>query len=615
MFAAVISLGSAPPAARATSVDRLEEAINPYDQADVSGSWESDHARIVQTLTWNTAESHREDVPHVCAETGRVIAAWVRLDNREDLLGELAASEQSTDPMLVLAAYERWGEQCVEHLLGDFSFVIHDPAQRTVFAARDPLGVRPLYYHAADDVVICSTTAAVFHVIDGLALTPSEEWIAAFAMMNSKSHTETPWPQVRKLAGGHRVTFAPGQPPVPIRYHAFRDDPPVAFTRDETWVRRYRTVLEEAVRCRLRTTFKLGSETSGGIDSSTCVGFAAELWDGPLEDVHTFGFLHAEDEADFILETSKLHGLVNNHIHPPTVERDFAGLRERTLTVLGHPAEHGNGPGHDPFYVECGEHGVRTLLSGFGGDEVVTNPGELLARELIDRRKFGLLYANLHGRRVLKPLRFVRALQRHRRGSTMDSPLMSTGRSNLQHLALRSDVLERHHLVERYVAGFRFDEGYRTINEFALDNRLNAAFVPTRLETCTLMAQSRGVEYRWPLLDVRLVQQYLSTPAIEKKRRGFGRYLHRRALTGAVPPSVQWKESKYMGSPLVERSRESIADEVADLLPGLHHRVADVIDRDRLLELAQGEPSFALRRHVRSLALLNEWLHRYHPTC
>ena len=84
------------------------------------------------------------------AESGCSITADAALYYRDELLSALGTRDNSLDDAeLILAAYLRWGEECVEHLEGDFAFVIHDPRKRTLFCARDPYGMRPLYYHCA----------------------------------------------------------------------------------------------------------------------------------------------------------------------------------------------------------------------------------------------------------------------------------------------------------------------------------------------------------------------------------------------------------------------------------------------------------------------------------
>ena len=107
-------------------------------------------------------------------------------------------------------------------------------------------------------------------------------------------------------------------------------------------------------------------------------------------------------------------------------------------------------------------------------------------------------------------------------------------------------MVKRYNLEERYFDTARFDAGYADLKKFTLEKRW-MPFVPTRMENYTLMASSRKIEYRWPLLDIRLVSLFLSIPSEENYYRGMGRYLHRRAIDGIVPEMVAWKQDKYMG--------------------------------------------------------------------
>ena len=103
-------------------------------------------------------------------------------------------------------------------------------------------------------------------------------------------------------------------------------------------------------------------------------------------------------------------------------------------------------------------------------------------------------------------------------------------------------------LHEVYRDETRHDTPYRRVNDWIVNGLLQMPYVPTRLENCTLVAASYGVDYRCLLWNVRLIQQYLSTPSIEKVGPdGIGRYLHQRAINGTVPHQVAWMPSKDMG--------------------------------------------------------------------
>ena len=99
----------------------------------------------------STPESLHESLPFRDGLSGLTITADVRLDNREELIKSLPLSASGdkvlTDGQLILHAFRKWRDSCVEHLLGDFSFAIWDEEKRRLFCARDHIGCKPFYYH------------------------------------------------------------------------------------------------------------------------------------------------------------------------------------------------------------------------------------------------------------------------------------------------------------------------------------------------------------------------------------------------------------------------------------------------------------------------------------
>lgn len=595
--------------------------LDPWGRADRRGVWQDHPFLLAQTLIFNTPESNHEQTPYCCPESGLVITAWARLDNRDGLaraLGHLSLDE-TTDPMLILAAYRKWGSGCVARLLGDFAFAIADPGERRVFLARDPLGVRPLYYRLDEGRLVFATTAAVFAHIHALQAEPDPDWMARYLAGLSMSHTATAYRGVLKLAPGHwlRVGLKDS---VLERYFWFEDESPPASRRDPEWVEAYRAVLEEAVRCRVRSAHPLGSENSGGLDSGSVTAFVAKAMGNPAG-LHSFSFALADQEPEYILETSRRCGLVHNHLIANAEDDDDATL-VRALAAMGYPQEHGNGTRAQPFYRLCALFGIRTLFSGFGGDESVTYSGGLLRFDLLSQRQWGALWSVLPGNPLARALRLAKTVARDRRPHEYQPGWKAVWDARWNHQILRPDVIQRLDLHGRYLETARHEAPFRRINDAVLSgHRLGAAFVPTRLENCTLMARSYGVDYHWPLLDVRLIQQYLSTPAIEKADARIGRYLHRRAVEGVVPPKVQWKPSKDMGygkvietmwgSSLKNAAAQARRDEAC-----LHPAIEAMIDRAKFraqIHRAEEGSSDAFfwcqfRNNARRVRWLNHWL-------
>ena len=549
MFAGIIIRTGSRSTSNYATVDTLIRTLTPYHQADQSGAWENEKAILIHALTWNTGISKSETSPYQCPHSQLVITSWLRLDNRKQLAKALAIDdlEQYTDPMLVIAAYRRWGKDCINRLEGDFSFIIYDPQKHECFAARDAVGVKPFYYYLDGQVFIFASTASIFPKLGKFDLQPNEAWIAKFLMLNARSFTETGFERVLKLAPAHHLQVTAKNEQLQ-RYFEFKDDPPAIYQRDDKWVSAYREKLEQAVRDRVSSDYLIGSEISGGLDSSSVTALAALNLPHDKKHFHVFGYALEKNEPEYILETSQFHDIPHNHIYTHwNPEGNLEELVEREMRILGYPSESNIAIGHSMFYRLCKQLGIRTLLSGFGGDEVVTNTGHLLDLELLDAGRYKELYQLQRGNPLTRSLRMVRFLQKaYQRKTNYISTIEKSSRKRMANMIVRQDILQQHQILEQLETIYRYDADYRTINSFILGNRL-APILTARLESCMLVAASHQIEYRWPLLDRRLMQQYLSSPAIEKYARKSNRYLHRRAVSDILPAKIAWKPGKSMG--------------------------------------------------------------------
>lgn len=613
MFAGIIIHSGSQSPRNYVSPEVLVTALTPYDQADQVGVWEDQKSIIVHALTWNTVISKSETSPWICSHSGLVITSWARLDNRSDLAKNLSIDnlEFYTDPMLIVTAYRCWGEDCVSHLEGDFAFVIYDPKQNECFAARDSLGVKPFYYYLDDNVYIFSSTAAIFNYFRNLKLQPNISWMANYLVGTSDSNTETGLENILKLPPAHYSKIKAGHIEKQCFFN-FKNDAPSIYHRDKKWVEAYRETLNLAVSSRVNSAFSIGSETSGGIDSSTIAALAALNLKERKKHFHLFGKARCEDEAHYILETSQFHRIPHNHIYTcVNPEENADDILEREIKLLGYPREHGISTGNMMFYRLCKQFDIRTLLSGFGGDEAVTNTGDLLLLELVDAKRYWALLQNQPGN-FLK--RVVRAGRYFKRSSGYQSPIEKAMHRQMPDIILNQGALEQY-ASERYLKRSAYDSKYRSINDFILGDRLSPS-LSTRLENCTLMASSYGVEYRWPLLDRRLIQQYLSTPSIEKFGHQANRFLHRRSVADVLPNKIIWKTSKSMGSKAAVYGGVSHVEELKSNMQvpeDIHPSLELILDQKKVSELRKcnkgSKGSFIARRSIGTLNRLNKWLY------
>lgn len=631
MFAGVVVRKSDSFPNEYSTAETLINALTPYQQADQTGSWETEKAIIVHALTWNTGISKIETSPYQCPHSQLVITSWIRLDNRESLakMLDIEGLDCHTDPMLVIEAYRKWGKQCANRLEGDFSFIIYDPQRHECFAARDSIGVKPFFYYLDEKVFIFSSTAAIFPKMKLFDLRPNKEWMVRFLAGISASFTATGFEQVLKLPPAHTLQISENFQEEVEEYFVFQDDAPLAFERNSQWVSEYREKLDSAVINRVNSAYPISSESSGGLDSSTVTALAALHLPHNKSRFHVFGCAMYEQEPSYILETSLYHGISHNHIYTRFGLGDKLGADfEREMNVLGYPSEHGNATAHTPFYKLSQQFGIRTLLSGFGGDEVVTNPGDLLSFELIDAGRYDILHKEMPGS---LPMRLARAIKKihsaKKQGKPDKTSLEEAHRLRAKNLILSRDADQQYGVIKDLVEISRYDADYRRINAHILNNHCFKPFISTRTDNCTLMAASFGVDYRWPLLERSLMQQYLNTPSIEKYCPKYDRYLHRRAVDGVVPVSIVWKQSKSMGEISAQYQPDyeepwSVRRSVGSNSSALHKKLTPLVDQEKHLEQIQvlrlAPPDkrfdariFMFKRNSQAIQQLNKWLNYY----
>lgn len=583
MFAVVLTRATRAPPQSFAAPDAMLRALTPFDQADRHGQWSDGRASVVQGLTWNTPQSRAEATPEVCGDTGRIIASWVRLDNRAALCRDLRLTEVPTlsDPQLILAAHRAWGEACADRLEGDFSFVIYDPATGHGFCARDSLGARPFFYYADAEVFIAASTAAVFKALAGLAIAPSDDWIARFMADAPRTMTQSAFDGVLRLAPGHHMHVDRDGPLTPTCYFAFEDAAPVADYRDPAYVAAYREAFHRATEVRLTSDFLVGAESTGGLDSSSIVAHAVNHLPHPIEDFHCFATCALSEEPKYMLATALHCGVRNTHVASHTHPHGNPDDDARIITALGHPPENSHAQWQTPFLKQCEPLGIRTLLSGYGGDELVTNHAPTLQRELFDNRQYAALFRDMPGNALVRALRFGVRARRMARAQTTPSRLgIEVARELAQLSLLRDDVLEAFDLEELSVAGYRHQAGARSLNDHILRAPMFTPRRVARLESCVLYAASHKVEYRWPLFDRQLMQQYLRTPAIEKRNQTMGRYLHRRAVAGTIPDIITAKRTKDMGEVTVRLSDFGLPENLRET--ALPSQLGALLDFDKI---------------------------------
>lgn len=210
--------------------------------------------------------------------SGLVLVADIRLDNRDALAAELGLPGSPTlpDAAILLRALERWGEDAVERLNGDFAFALWDPGKRRLTLARDFLGQRPLHYHRGRDFFAFSSMAKGLHALPDVPYAPDVSAAARFVALLPEAGPATFFESISKVEAGHIVTVTPGG--LSSRPYWRPNLEPLVLKSDGDYLEAIRAQMDRAVRARLRgAERRVAATLSGGLDSSVVTATAARL--------------------------------------------------------------------------------------------------------------------------------------------------------------------------------------------------------------------------------------------------------------------------------------------------------------------------------------------------
>lgn len=300
------------------------------------------------------------------------------LDNRAELARELgvpaAEAAPTGGPRLVAAAYERWGEECPAHLVGEYAFVLWDRRRRRLFAARDFCGQRELFYTSAGGTLRLASQLQM--LVERPALSELDlEFAADYLAGIGGCGTATPFRQVRRLEAGHRLSAAGGRV-VTSRWWVPEERYWPRERREADIAEEFRALLEEAVARCLASGGRVWAELSGGLDSSSIVWLANRLLAGDPAAARDFATLTYAwrdsplcDEREWSDQVVEQLGLVN---HPVFCDGlFFDGIGEE----CGYRSEPHFGLFAQPMLRAEGDllraAGVSVLLSGARAEAVV----------------------------------------------------------------------------------------------------------------------------------------------------------------------------------------------------------------------------------------------------
>lgn len=442
-----------------------------------------------------------------------------------------------SDTEVIIAAYDCWGEECLNRFNGMWAFVLHDRQTRKVFLARDRFGEKPLYWWSDGTVFLFASEIKAFLAHPQFSAQPDVAYLREYLRSGpSEFLPGTAFLGVHRLQHAHCVVAAP-QDLISGNFRARQwwqlkpnlSREKFAAIKAREYAGQYLELLQSSVDLRLRADVQVGSALSGGLDSSSIVYLMNRLLKdrGVSQRQETFSSVYRTpgtehcDESGFIQLLADALGVTSNRIEPQI--GDIPEAHEKMIWAMDTPPESTCMSGWHTFKL-VRQHGIKVTLDGQGADEQLAGYLRYLPNWLHDmswpaalRQAPNLLsihpgkaVAKAYLACLLKPLLPASVVARSGTLAGLDMPL-----NGILLADTTRDLVSLLHYSDR-------------------------------------VSMAHSVESRMPFLDYRLAEMIASMPGVYKIHHGWTKMPARAAFANKLPDEIVWRKDK-MGWPIPEQ--------------------------------------------------------------
>ena len=491
-------------------------------------------------------EDRNDRQPLVVIAEQSWLVADVRLDNREELIRRLGLHRGSalheSDSQLLAAAWRRWGEQCLQYLVGAFCFAVWDLRQRHLFLARDQVGYRPLFYHRSPRCLAFATMPKGLLRLPGLTTQLDEEQLALHLALARNASSRTFFVGIDRLPAGHYLHATPETVRV-VEYWRPDDAPAIRFKRDQDYSDALRECLDVAVGTQLRATSDIATHLSGGLDSSSVAASAARTLAAQGRELLAFtsvprpqfGQVSAGrfgDEGPAAASVAALHPNIR-HMRVSTAGYSLLDVISRNSRLDDRPVFNpANGMWLNAIRDIAQLRGTRVLLVGQGGNATLSYSGLDAFAEWFIRGhwwKVARCGTALVRNGYSRPRTIIGSCIRPWWPSALRSPF--TRQRVLPFSLVHPDLVRRLRLWERTVIG----------TPVGADARASARLLIQRSESADVYTGARAgwqVDERDPTRDRRIIEFCFGIPPEQFLVGGQTRALVRRAMRDRLPEAT-----------------------------------------------------------------------------
>ncbi len=495
---------------------------------------------------------------------------------RAELAGQGVSFRSNSDTEVIIVLYEKYGEQCLQHLRGQFAFALWDEPHQKLFLARDRVGKKPLKYFMNDEMIVFGSELKAFFADPAVPREPDNVAIHHYLSFQYVPAPMTGFKGIKKLPPAHYMTIEKGRVKIK-RYwdlsYSHQEERP-----ESEWRAMILQELEEATRLRMISDVPIGAFLSGGVDSSAVVAMMAKLSSQPVK-TFSIGFPEkSHNELPYAKQVAQLFG---------TEHTEFV-VEPHALDILPKLIYHFEEPYADSsavptYYVsQLTRQHVTVVLNGDGGDENFAGYGRyniqkfaaqydrvppVIRRQLIHRatvaaaklmkstffdraERFSASFSDGRARRYLEYICYFNELQKQ----ALYTP----------QFAAKVAGHDSRDLVEALFAS----AGTNDPVDQALSVDFHSYLPDDLLVKVDIASMSVALEGRSPLLDHKFLEMAARIPSRLKIHGRDKKYIFKKALRGILPDDILYRQKMGFGVPIEHWFRGELRGFVRERLLG-----------------------------------------------
>ena len=558
-------------------------------------------------------------------QSGNVVCYNGEIYNYLELKAELIKEYNfvtNSDTEVILAAYLKWGKDCVNHFRGMFAFALWDAKEKKIFCARDRFGIKPFYYTIVDNhFYFASEAKSLLPFLPEIET--DENALQDYFVFQFCLAGKTLFKGVNELVRAHYLTIDNGKVFTDHYWEVYHN---LDWNHTEKYFsEKLQSLIEESVKLHLRSDVPVGAYISGGVDSSIVASLAAQYqslgrnmdaFNGKFE----LGALY--DESEYARDVAKMRPI---DLHELGMHKgEFIDNIHKIIYHLDYPVA---GPGSFPQYMvsQLAAKYCKVVLGGQGGDEIFGGYTRYLLAYFEQCIKGAIEGSLSDGNFVVTYESIIpnlRALENYK-------PLMKTFWKD----GLFGDIDQRYfRLINRapslkeevrwnelgnyspYETFSKIFNGKNVGKESYFDKMTHFDFktlLPALLQVEDRMSMAHGLESRVPFLDHKIVEFAATMPANIKFKNGTLKKILINTMKHELPNSIVNRKNK-MGFPvpLNQWLKNDFKEFTHDLFGSSNALSRPYVDNKKVLESIEGETAFG--RKIWGLMSLEIWHKEFH---